>query len=110
MKKIIMGIVMIVLCMSGCTAGDGSSTPKTAFTLSHNELEMAPGTREVLTAQADGKSIEAKDLWWETSDEAVVTVDNGALQAVAQGQAMIAVSNRTGYVAVCRVTVSGSGL
>lgn len=98
-------ILLLAVCMSGCTAGDGRDMAPVAFTLSKTALELSAGTQAELTAETDGKRIDSKDLWWVTSDENIVTVDDGKLQARAEGQAVIAVSNRTGYMVLCRVSV-----
>lgn len=106
MKRMVAWLVMIVLCVCGCSAGDGSEAPKTAFTLSQKVMEMPVGTSRTLTAQADGREIAPQDLWWQTTDETVAAVENGKVQARAEGQALITASNRGGYMVLCRITVT----
>lgn len=108
MKRMVAWIWIIVLCVSGCSAGDGSEAPKTAFTLSQTAMEIPAGTSRVLTAQADGREMDPRDLWWQTTDETVATVENGRVQALAEGQAVITASNRGGYMVLCRITVTAA--
>ena len=49
----------------------------------------------------------ASGLTWTTSDKYVVTVDNGALTPVGHGKAVITVTDESGAVAECPVTVNG---
>lgn len=46
-------------------------------------------------------------LVWATSDKYVVTVDNGALTPVGHGKAVVTVTDESGAVAECTVTVNG---
>ena len=49
----------------------------------------------------------ASGLTWTTSDKYVVTVDNGALTPVGHGKAVVTVTDESGAVAECTVTVNG---
>ena len=81
--------------------------PEVVFELSQNILNLTNATPEgKLMALANGE--ETTDVTWESSNTGVVTVSNGSLVAVSDGNAKITVTyNETGDQAECEVIVTG---
>lgn len=76
---------------------DGLSLDKT-------ELEIVNGDSYQLTAILDPEDADVDYITWESSDETVVTVTDGLVQAVGEGKATVT-AKAEGYVATCEVTV-----
>lgn len=73
--------------------------------LDKEELLIKKGQSAVLTATVTPEDADFGDLVWESSDETVVTVDNGVVTAVETGNAVVRVN--AGYKsAVCSVYVT----
>ena len=84
------------------------SAPATGITLNKNELALdLSGTKEETLTATLTPAYTTDSVQWESSDETVVTVENGKITAVAQGTATITAT--AGDVsASCAVTVSCS--
>ncbi|MBR4455918.1 MAG: Ig-like domain-containing protein [Solobacterium sp.] len=76
--------------------------------LSEKELQMRPGCGEHLDYSIEPEDAYRKDVTWSSSDESVVTVDEGGnITAVDYGTATITVTTvDRGITAVCSVTVA----
>ncbi len=91
----------------GSTGGD-TTVAVTGVTLDKSSLSLtATGETATLTATVTPSDATNKALTWDSSNEAVATVDNGVVTAVANGTATITVATVDGnYTASCAVTVS----
>lgn len=70
-------------------------------------MEIAKGGSRTVELNCYPKSYPTDKLLWSSSDESVVTVANGVVTAVGEGDAVITVSSISGLKAECKVTVKG---
>ncbi len=97
-----------------CTDGSevsGSSivrvvpTPATGITISNTEMDLFVGDERVLTASIQPSNATDQTMYWESSDETIVSVtQNGEITALYPGKAVIKVSAQ-GFEGICNVTV-----
>lgn len=75
--------------------------------LNKSKYRLFNGTSTTLVASLTPSNVEDSYVYWTSSDENVAVVDdNGKVTAVGKGTAEIyAISNITGHVAVCKITV-----
>lgn len=78
--------------------------PATAITLSETSLEIEQYKQATLTATLEPANA-TTEIVWTSSDEKIVIVDNGQLNAVGVGSATITASAGEGISATCEVTV-----
>ena len=78
--------------------------PVTGITLSDEALTLEVGETAILTATVEPDNATDPTVIWASSDEAVATVDNGVVTAIAEGEAEI-IAMADGVSAVCTVTV-----
>ena len=76
----------------------------TGITLSETEVTLVEYETMTLVATVAPDDADDKSVVWSTSDEAVVTVENGVITAVAPGVAVIT-AEASGFTAECTVTV-----
>ena len=76
--------------------------------LNNTTLSLLKGNTETLFATVAPDDTTDKSLAWSTSDENVVTVNNGVVTAVGVGTATITVTTANGKTATCEVTVNVS--
>lgn len=97
----------------GYSSGSSSSTVAvTGVTLTPSTLDLdLNGTKTgTLTPTVAPTNATNKNVTWSSSNEAVATVSNGVVTAVAAGTATITVkTNDGGYTATCEVTVTNTG-
>lgn len=75
-------------------------------TLDKSEITLAVGASETLTETVTPGTAKNKNVTWSSSDSSVATVENGVVNAVAEGSATITVTTDDGgYTATCAVTV-----
>ena len=81
--------------------------PVTGIKLNYNELELSVGGSESLVATVLPTNATNKEVIWSSTNEAVVTVDeNGLVNAVGAGDAIIVVKSVDGgYQDFCIITV-----
>ena len=79
----------------------------TGLSLAFDSLTLARGKSKTLKANIEPADATNKKIYWETSDESVVTVtSSGVLRAVGAGNAIILATTEDGsYSAYCNVTV-----
>ena len=91
-----------------CSDGDIISTVlPTGISLNKTSVSLAVGASETLSASLTPSNVTDKTVTWTSSDESVVTVDNGKITAVKAGTATITVETGNGKKATCEVTVIG---
>ena len=79
----------------------------TGVTLLPAQLSLEKGQTSTLTASIAPSNATNQNLTWTSSKEAVATVDNGVVTAVAAGKATITVTTEDGeFTATCVVTVT----
>lgn len=79
----------------------------TGVSLDKHELSLKTGEVDTLTATVSPDNATDKELVWESSNEDVVTVDNGEVTAVGKGNATITVKTADGgFTDTCEVTVA----
>ncbi len=82
-----------------------NGVPVTSVTLSEGELDLVVGDEETLTATVLPNDATLPDVTWASSDENIVTVEDGVVTAVAEGEATIT-ATADGKSDTCVVTVS----
>ena len=83
--------------------------PVSNITLDKTELSLSIGDSETLTATIEPDNATNKTVTWSSNNEAVATVDNGKVTAVAEGEATITVTTEDGtFTATCKVKVTQS--
>lgn len=86
-----------------------SDVAVTGVTLNQDELPLGVGSSSTLTATVAPENATNKAVTWSTSDEAVATVADGVVTAVAEGTATItATTVDGGFTASCAVTVTAA--
>ena len=84
-----------------------ASVAVTGITLSDTELEIAKGSTKTLDVTVAPDNATDKTVTWSSSDEAIATVADGVVTAVAAGTATITATanDGSGVTATCSVTV-----
>lgn len=77
-----------------------------SITLDVTALALTVGEEYTFTVTTVPADIEGLTLIWTSSDENIVSVDNGTVTALAEGTADITVSGGNNVSATCKVTVS----
>lgn len=104
-----------MLCMAtmfgtvACSDDDDnpSNVSVTAVALDRPTLSLKPETTAALVATITPSDATNKTVTWSSSSEAVATVSNGTVTAVAEGTATITVRTEDGaFTATCAVTVA----
>ncbi len=82
--------------------------PVKSVKLSETELTLAAGEEATLEPLVNPADATFKDVYWFSTDESVVTVENGTVKAVAPGQAGVYVITLDGnFKKTCQITVEG---
>ncbi len=85
-----------------------TTVPVTGVTLDEEEITIAVGNTETLTATIAPKNATNKNVTWSSDKEGVATVEDGVVTAVAAGTATITVTTEDGSkTATCTVIVTG---
>ncbi len=80
--------------------------PETGISLNQPTLDLGLGNSVTLTPTFTPADATNRNVTWESSNEAAVTVDaNGKITAVGDGSATITVTSKLGYTDTCVVTV-----
>ena len=75
--------------------------------LKTDSIEMKPGEGKTIYAEYNPSNVDDKTLYWKSSNEKVVTVNEGYVKAIGEGTATVtAVSRDGGKTASCKVTVT----
>lgn len=77
-----------------------------SITLDVTALALTVGEEYTFTVTTEPADIEGLTLSWSSSDESIVSVEDGTVTAVAEGTADITVSGGDNVSATCKVTVS----
>ena len=86
--------------------GSSPAVPVEGVTLDKTELELTVGSSATLQETVTPDNATDKSVTWESSDDAIATVENGTVTAVAAGSATITVKTVDGEkTASCAVTV-----
>jgi uncharacterized protein YjdB len=88
------------------------AVPATGISLNKDEIELNVGDGEQLIFTITPSDATNQDVIWNSTNEAVATVDKGLVTAIGQGTAYIVVTTTDigeNYVATCKVTVLDNG-
>ena len=78
-----------------------------SISLKTDSIEMKPGEGKTIYAEYNPSNVDDKTLYWKSSNEKVVTVNEGYVKAIGEGTATVtAVSRDGGKTASCKVTVT----
>ena len=92
--------------MSGTLDERKTSAALAGLVLSQDELTLQTGQTAALGVSASPAGTMLPHVWWESSDEAVASVSDGAVTALAKGTAVITVHSED-LTAQCVVNVTG---
>jgi len=100
-------IIIIIVFFSACKE---KIVDVTGITLDKETLELVPGEKEFLIATVCPSNADNKNVIWESSNTAVVTVNSdGLVTAVKDGNATITATTQDGNkTATCAITVKES--
>lgn len=91
------------------TVSDGNNDEVTKVTLNKTSASMKKGDKLQLSATVLPQTAANKSVTWESSNNAVATVDNkGVVNAVSAGSAKITATAANGINAYCTITVTES--
>jgi hypothetical protein len=111
-KGLIIGIIAAVVALVGGLSAYfllSSDTSIKELTFSESQVAVTVGDTRRLTYKVKPDGASAKGLVWNSSDNAVATVSEGTVTAVAAGEVRISLSTPDGKVsAQCAVTVNQS--
>ena len=95
-------LLLVISCaaFSACEP----KVPATGISLDKTELTLLAGDEAQLTAVVSPTDTTYKHVTWESSDEAVVTVEDGKLKAVGSGNAVVTAAAGDCF-AECKITV-----
>lgn len=105
------GSTVITVCSEdGKTLAEYSTTvvivPVTSIVLSTNVCEMTEGDSFQLSYTLFPENASDYGLSWKSANDAVATVNqDGRIEAKAEGQTTISISNKDGFIATCSVEV-----
>ncbi len=111
MKRVfyLLSVVVCLLSLAACN----ESVSVTAVELNKNELTLAEGASETLTAKVTPDNASDKTVTWVSSDTAVATVNgSGMVTAVAEGEATITATaaDGSGHSDECLVRVGDGAI
>ena len=112
MKKHITLLLVIIatLCLSMFFVSCGQEEEKAVIKLSKSSVNLVLGFTENINASYD--KIDGFELTWSSSDESIVTVNNGKLEGMKQGNATVTATYSNGaetYTASANVAVGLGG-
>lgn len=85
---------------------NNETIPMTGVSLNHSSLTLTEGDMVKLIASVEPENATSKALIWSSSDESIVTVVNGTVNAIHEGEAVVRASSKDGkHVAECNVIV-----
>lgn len=96
---LIMVIVTILSIFSGCNLFEET------LNLNETAITMTVGDSQTLYIDETSRNIDSKRVVWSSSDNNIVTVNNGLVKAKASGSAVITVTTESGLSKTCNVTV-----
>ena len=107
MKKFLSLILTLAMVLSLVTVPAFADTVAvTGVTLNESSATLYVGDTETLTATVKPTEATNKDVTWSSSNNAIATVEDGVVTAVAAGSANITVTTTDGNkIATCAVTV-----
>ena len=106
MKKYLIVLATALVALAGCKGG-GESSKYTSIRFKDTAINLAVGETKKLNVLYEPTTLEPPTCEWSSSNEAVATVDNGTVTAVAAGTAQITAKNGD-LTAVCEVTVKSA--
>lgn len=89
-------------------AACNSPAEEVTITISQKEMQLTVGESAQLNVSVTPADAIDKNVEWKTSDQKIVTVDNGKITAVAEGEATVTATTN-GKSESCKVTVVEAG-
>ena len=96
---------MSILLLAACKENEPEKVLVESIAVTPDNVVMTVGDKDTLSVGYVPENAENKSVVWSSSDEAVVTVKEGVLTAVAAGDAVIA-ADCDGVTDECTVTVN----
>lgn len=104
MKRFLMA-AMSILLLAACKENEPEKVLVESIAVTPDNVVMTVGDKDTLSVGYVPENAENKSVVWSSSDEAVVTVEEGVLTAVAAGDAVIT-ADCDGVTDECTVTVN----
>ena len=104
MKRFLMA-AMSILLLAACKENEPEKVLVESIAVTPDNVVMTVGDKDTLSVGYVPENAENKSVVWSSSDEAVVTVEDGVLTAVAAGDAVIT-ADCDGVTDECTVTVN----
>ncbi len=86
------------------------ATEAESLTVSANELKMLEGSSTTISASVSPWTLKDQTLTWTSSDESIVTVEDGVITAVGQGTATVTVTTNAAPNLTEEITVTVVGI
>lgn len=103
MKKLIPVLAMIMLVpfvICSCFVQQAKS-----MKLSYEEIEFRVGDTKHISVTIEPEGADAGEISWSSSDNKIVTVDDGTITGKAKGTAVVTAESESGLKRVCNVTI-----
>lgn len=104
MKRFLMA-AMSILLLAACKENEPEKVLVESIAVTPDNVVMTVGDKDTLSVGYFPENAENKSVVWSSSDEAIVTVEEGVLTAVAAGDAVIT-ADCDGVTDECTVTVN----
>lgn len=104
MKRFLMA-AMSILLLAACKENEPEKVLVESIAVTPDNVVMTVGDKDTLSVGYVPENAENKSVVWSSSDEAIVTVEEGVLTAVAAGDAVIT-ADCDGVTDECTVTVN----
>lgn len=104
MKRFLMA-AMLILLLAACKENEPEKVLVESIAVTPDNVVMTVGDKDTLSVGYVPENAENKSVVWSSSDEAIVTVEEGVLTAVAAGDAVIT-ADCDGVTDECTVTVN----
>jgi len=79
-----------------------------SVSLDENNVILGVGQEYLLIGSVSPNNATYKSLIWSSSNNGIITVNNGKIKAIAEGNAVVTITSKNGKVATCNFTVNSS--
>ncbi len=101
MKRIVVFVLAVVLCLSLCSCG----LPLKAIVSDESNIEVVVGDSRTIDISPEPASASLNKLTWSSTNTNVVTVENGAITAHSAGTSVVTVKAENGVSKSFNITV-----
>lgn len=105
-------------CVISASSSDGSITAKcnvkvnpievNSLALDDSSVTLGVGQTYVLTGSVSPSNATYRSYTWSSSDNSILTVENGNITAIAEGNATVTITSKNGKTASCSFTVTST--